>query len=84
MLKRDQFWKQFGHVVTNERQRKILNLLLAGEFEGKLTSTKWAKMTRCSQDTATRDIQGLIDGRVLEKNPAGGRSTSYSLSHGAF
>jgi len=84
VLKRDQFWKQFGHVVTNERQRKILNLLLAGDFEGKLTSTKWAKMTRCSQDTATRDIQGLIDGRVLEKNPAGGRSTSYSLNQGAF
>lgn len=84
VLKRARFWKEFGPVVTNDRQRKVLNLLLSGEFEGKLTTTKWAKMTRSSQDTATRDIQGLISGKVLVKDPAGGRSTSYSLSQEAL
>jgi Fic family protein len=53
-------------VVTNERQRKILNKLPDG-FEGKLTSTKYARITKCSPDTAPRDIQDLIDKKLLEK-----------------
>jgi Fic family protein len=53
--------------------------LLDGRFEGKLTSSKWAKMTKASQDTAQRDIVDLIERGALRKNPGGGRSTSYSL-----
>jgi Fic family protein len=56
----------------------MLNKLLDG-FEGKLTSSKWAKITKCSQDTATRDIQHLIEMGILRKDAAGGRSTSYIL-----
>ena len=57
----------------------MLNKLLDG-FEGKLTTTKWAKLTKCSQDTAMRDIQNLLDNGVLVKEDAGGRSTGYGLS----
>jgi len=56
----------------------VLNRLLDG-FEGKLTSTKWAKITKSSQDTAHRDIVNLIERGALQKDPGGGRSTSYSL-----
>ena len=64
--------------TINERQKKMLNKLFDG-FEGKLTSTKWAIIAKCSQDTAQRDIQGLIDQGILVKDAAGGRSTGYSL-----
>ena len=57
----------------------MINRLLEG-FEGKLTSTKWAKIEKCSQDTASRDIDDLIKRGVLVKDAAGGRSTSYSLA----
>jgi Fic family protein len=57
----------------------MLNKLLDG-FDGKLNSSKWAKITKCSQDTAGRDIQALLDQNVLIKEDAGGRSTSYILS----
>ena len=72
------FWEAYASVVFNERQVKILNRLLDG-FEGKLTSSKWARMNRCSQDTANRDINDLIDRGILVRGPAGGRSTSYEL-----
>ena len=62
----------------NERQLKVLNRLLDG-FEGKLTTSKWAKLTKCSQDTAYRDILDLVERGALRKDPGGGRSTSYSL-----
>jgi len=62
----------------NERQNKLLNRLLDG-FKGKLTTSKWAKIAKCSQDTATRDIQDLIDKEILYKLPGGGRSTGYGL-----
>jgi Fic family protein len=62
-----------------ERQMKVLNRMLDG-FEGKLTSSKWARLAGCSQDTAHRDIADLVARGVLRKNPAGGRSTSYSLA----
>ena len=56
----------------------MINRLLDG-FEGKLTTSKWATLAKCSQDTALRDIQELVERGVLVRNPAGGRSTSYSL-----
>ena len=72
------FWEAFAEVPLNERQRKIINCLL-DKFEGKLTSSKWAKLAKCSQDTAYRDILDLVDRGILIKNSEGGRSTSYSL-----
>ncbi len=78
ILHKSHFWKALAETPLNERQRKIINRLLDG-FEGKLTSSKWAKMTKCSQDTAYRDILDLIDKGILTKNEEGGRSTSYSL-----
>ena len=65
----------------NERQRDMLNRLLDG-FEGKLTSSKWAKIAKCSQDTALRDIDDLVKRGILVRDAAGGRSTSYLLSEG--
>ncbi|HTR43653.1 MAG TPA: Fic family protein, partial [Pseudomonadales bacterium] len=72
------FWKTHAGESFNERQRKVMNRLLDG-FEGKLTSSKWAKLTKCSQDTALRDIGDLLDLKILKKDEAGGRSTSYAL-----
>lgn len=79
VLNKARFWESFAEVELNERQREIVNRLLNG-FEGKLTSSKWAKFTECSQDTALRDIEDLIRKNVLVKDSAGGRSTSYSLA----
>ncbi len=72
------FWDKHSDGSINDRQKKMLNKLFDG-FDGKLTSTKWAIIAKCSQDTAQRDIQGLIDQGILVKDAAGGRSTSYSL-----
>lgn len=63
----------------NDRQRLVVNRLLDG-LEGKLTSSKWAKVAKCSQDTASRDIDDLTRRGILKRSAAGGRSTSYSLS----
>ena len=73
------FWKTHASESFNERQRKVINRLLDG-FEGKLTSSKWAKLTKCSQDTALRDISDLVSRKILAKDKAGGRSTGYTLS----
>jgi Fic family protein len=78
VLRKARFWQRLAGTAINERQRLVLHRMLGG-FEGKLTSTKWAKIGKCSHDTALRDIQYLIEKDVLVKNPAGGRSTSYSL-----
>jgi Fic family protein len=78
VLQKARFWETHGGVPLNERQRAILNRLLDG-FEGKLTSSKWAKLAKCSQDTALRDIDDLLTRGILSKDQAGGRSTSYSL-----
>ena len=78
VLSRSAFWSSLDSVSLNERQRKMLSLL-AGDFEGKLTAKKWAKICKVSPDTALRDINDLIAKDVLERDPAGGRSTSYSL-----
>ncbi|TAE82178.1 MAG: Fic family protein [Bacteroidetes bacterium] len=72
------FWRHFAETSFNSRQVKMLNKLLDG-FDGNLTTTKWAKICKCSQDTAYRDIQELMVLRVLVKNSTGGRSTSYEL-----
>ena len=73
------FWERFTQLPLNERQIKILNLLL-DDFYGKLTSSKYAKICKCSQDTANRDINQLLKQDVLIKNEGGGRNTSYSLN----
>jgi Fic family protein len=78
VLVKSKFWEVNSHAIWNERQRIMVNKLLDG-FEGKLNSSRWAKIAKCSSDTALRDIQGLIDQGILEKEPAGGRSTSYRL-----
>lgn len=72
------FWGSHQGVALNERQRKMLNKLMDG-FEGKLTSSEWAKIAKCSPDTALRDIQDLIEKGILEKEDGGGRSTSYRV-----
>lgn len=73
------FWERLSGVPLNHRQRTMINRLLDG-FEGKLTTAKWAKLAKCSHDTALRDIHALIDRRVLMQDAGGGRSTSYSLA----
>ncbi len=78
VLKKARFWRTHADASFNNRQRKVLNRLLEG-FEGKMTSSKWAKVAKCSQDTALRDINDLLDCGILAKDAAGGRSTSYSL-----
>jgi len=72
-------WDQINREPVNERQRKILNRLIDG-FEGKLTTSKYGKIAKCSEDTALRDIQSLIKRGILTQNEGGGRSTSYSLA----
>src|SRR5439155_11292265 len=78
VLAKARFWESIAGVALNERQRLVVNRLLDG-FEGKLTSSKYAKLVKCSQDTAARDIAFLVEHGVLVRNPGGGRSTSYSL-----
>ncbi len=72
------FWDRHREVSFNDRQRKVINMLLNG-FEGKLTSSKWYKINHCSQDTANRDINDLIHKGVLVREPGNGRSTAYEL-----
>jgi len=78
VLQKAGFWETHRETPLNDRHRLMLNMLIDG-FEGKLTSSRWAITTKCSQDTALRDIEALIALGILEKEPAGGRSTSYSI-----
>ncbi|THJ50463.1 Fic family protein [Burkholderia sp. LS-044] len=78
VLVKARFWQRCAGVAMNERQAKVMNRLLDG-FEGKLTSTKWAALAKCSQDTALRDITELVERGVLQRSSSGGRSTSYEL-----
>lgn len=78
VLFKARFWEQHSTTALNERQRLLINKLLDG-FDGKLTSSKWAKIAKCSQDTAIRDIQDLINKMILKKEASGGRSTNYEL-----
>jgi Fic family protein len=79
VFKKADFWKKHTSAPLNERQRDIINRLLDG-FDGKLTSSKWAIIEKCSPDTALRDIANLIERGLLRKDEGGGRSTSYSLA----
>jgi Fic family protein len=78
VLTKARFWQRWATLPLNERQIKLLNKLLDG-FEGKLTSSKWAVIAKCSPDTALRDINDLLARAVLRKTTAGGRSTGYEL-----
>lgn len=79
VLRKADFWTQNAQTSFNERQIKVLNALLDGNFRGKLQSSKWAKMCKCSQDTAIRDIKALIENGILQQEESGGRSVNYSL-----
>lgn len=78
VLAKARFWERVRHVSLNERQRIVLNRVLDG-FRGKLTTSKYAKLAKCSQDTALRDILRLVESGILVRNAEGGRSTSYGL-----
>ena len=79
VLVKARFWQRWAGTPLNERQVKLLNRLLDG-FEGKLTSSKWATIAKCSPDTALRDITQLLELGVLKKSPGAGRSTGYELA----
>jgi Fic family protein len=79
ILGKARFWERIQTLPLNERQRTVLNRMLDG-FEGKLTSSKYAIIAKCSQDSANRDILALVEQGILVRNPGGGRSTSYSLA----
>jgi Fic family protein len=78
VLAKARFWDMIRDVALNDRQRIVLNRLLDG-FEGKVTTAKYGKLAKCSQDTALRDIALLLERGILVRNPEGGRSTSYKL-----
>jgi Fic family protein len=78
VLGKAQFWQVQSGTILNDRQKLMINKLLDG-FGGKLNSSKWAKISKCSADTALRDIQDLINKNILIRDEGGGRSTSYSL-----
>ena len=78
VMHKAEFWEQNRDISFNERQRKLLNMQFDG-FEGKLTSSKWAKIAKCSPDTALNDINDLIAKGILKKTDEGGRSTNYTL-----
>jgi Fic family protein len=80
IFRKARFWDAHSRKPFNERQRAIINRLF-DDFEGKLTSSKWARLAKCSQDTALRDIDDLVKRGVLVKEPGGGRSTSYALGN---
>ena len=73
------FWERAGRLPLHSRQKKMITLLLEG-FQGNMTSSKWAALCKCSQDTAGRDIAALIGCGLLKKGLSGGRSTWYALS----
>jgi len=79
ILFKAKYWEYLNKADLNDRQKLMLNKLLDG-FDGKLNSSKWAKIAKCSQDTAGRDIQALLNQNILIKEGAGGRSTSYILN----
>lgn len=78
ILLKAEFWKVNTKTILNERQQKMLHKLLDG-FDGKLTTSKWGKICKCSQDTALRDIQNLMKKGIIQKEKSGGRSTNYEL-----
>ena len=81
VVRKARFWEKNAVPSLNERQRAMVERLF-GDFEGKLTTSKWAALAKCSQDTALRDIEDLVKRGILVKDPGAGRSTSYSLAAG--
>ena len=79
ILRKAEFWKKHESTPINERQRLMLNKLLDG-FDGKLKSSKWAKIAKCSPDTALRDIKDLMEKGILQQDQQGGSSTNYELT----
>jgi Fic family protein len=79
VIEKAHYWEKLRDLPLNERQRLVINKMLEG-FEGKLTTSKWAALTKSSNDTALRDIQQLVERGMLVRNAPGGRSTSYSLA----
>lgn len=80
VLAKARFWESIAAMAINDRQRLVLNRILDG-FDGKLTSSKYARLVKCSPDTALRDILFLVERGVLVRNPGGGRSTSYAIKN---
>jgi len=78
ILFKNYFWNGYIDQSFSDRQKKVLNRLLDC-IEGKMTSSKWATMAKCSQETASRDIQDLVSRHILKKSASSGRSTSYDL-----
>lgn len=78
VLAKARFWETHAGASFNDRQRGMIDRLF-DRFVGKLTSSKWAKIVKCSPDTALRDIDNFVKRGVLVKEPGGGRSTSYAL-----
>ncbi len=78
VLKKADFWNKHNDTVLNSRQRLMLNKLIDG-FDGKLKTSKWAKIAKCSPDTALRDIKDLIEKGIMKQEESGGRSTNYEL-----
>ena len=79
VLYKAKVWQRIDQAPVNERQRKVVNLML-DDFKGHLTTSKYAQLAGCSNDTALRDIQALLERGIIVKNPGGGRSTSYRLA----
>jgi Fic family protein len=78
-LRKAEFWKLHEHTLINERQRLILNKLFE-DFEGKLQTSKWAKIVKTSTDTALRDIKDLVEKGILKQTEEGGRNANYELA----
>lgn len=78
VVRKSRYWERANRAALNERQRRVIERML-GPFEGKMTTSKYAKLAKCSTDTALRDIQGLVEAGLLVRNAGGGRSTSYGV-----
>ena len=79
VLFKAQLWDKINQKPVNDRQRLIINLMLEDDFKGHMNTSKYAKLAKCSNDTALRDIQSLKNRNIFIQNPGGGRSTSYRL-----
>ncbi len=80
VLRKAHLWQRINAQPVNKRQRKVINRMLEHDWEGNLSTSKYARMAKCSHDTALRDIKRLLERGILRKNERGGRSTSYRLA----
>ena len=80
VLRKARVWQRINTKPVNERQREVINRMLEHDWKGHLNSSKYSRLTKCSQDTALRDIKELLERGILLKNESGGRSTSYRLA----